>query len=288
MNRVAIVSHDAGGAEILSSWLLRSVDLCSVVLDGPAVGIFNRKCFDVERLTLTEAIEKCDWVLCGTGWSSDLERQAIKLGKQQGKKTVAFLDHWVNYRERFEETDGSVTYPDEIWVGDKQAQQIAKEAFPTIPIKLHINPYFDDLDNELKKIKTNKSTTNKVSILYVCEPIRKSVYTEEDALKYFLENIEFLHSDVLNVTIRPHPSESFDKYQWTKNCAPVPINVGGVKSLLHETVDADVVVGCETMAMVVALHVGKRVISCIPPRGGICKLPHSGIEHLQNLVEKRI
>ena len=52
--------------------------------------------------------------------------------------------------------------------------------------------------------------------------------------------------------------------------------------------DADVVVGCETMAMVVALHVGKRVISCIPPRGGICKLPHSGIEHLQNLVEKRI
>jgi hypothetical protein len=54
MNRVAIVSHDTGIAEILSSWLLRSDDLCSVVLDGPAIGIFDRKYFGVERLTLAD------------------------------------------------------------------------------------------------------------------------------------------------------------------------------------------------------------------------------------------
>ena len=299
MNRVAIVSHDAGGAEILSSWLRRSDDLCSVVLEGPAIGIFAKKCIGAERLTLVEAISKCDWILCGTGWASDLERQAIKFGRQQGKKTVAFLDHWVNYKERFEEVDGSVILPDEIWVGDEQAQRIAEVTFPNIPVKLQINPYFEDLRNDLAKIENYKSSTNKVSVLYVCEPIREHAflkygnerhwgYIEEDALKYFLENIESLHLDIADITIRPHPSENMDKYQWAEALAPSLIRFGGTKSLMHETVEADLVVGCNSMAMVVGLLAGKRVISCIPPGGNPCQLPQTEIEHIQNLVEMRI
>ena len=38
---IGIVSHDAGGAEILSSWALRSQEPYCLVLDGPAVGIFK-------------------------------------------------------------------------------------------------------------------------------------------------------------------------------------------------------------------------------------------------------
>lgn len=298
MSRVAIVSHDAGGAEILSSWLLRSDDLCYVVLEGPAIGIFDRKCFGAERLTLAEAITKCDWVLCGTGWASDLERKAIKIGRQQGKKTVAFLDHWVNYKERFQEVDGNIILPDEIWVGDEQAQRIAEAEFPNIPVKLQTNPYFEDLRSDFALIETKKSSTNEVSILYVCEPVRECAYlkygnerhfgyTEEDALKYFLENIESLHLDIAHITIRPHPSESLDKYQWVKALAPALIRFGGTKSLMYETVAVDVVVGCASMAMVVGLLAGKRVISCIPPSGNPCQLPQSEIEHMQNLVEKR-
>jgi|TARA_B110000908_G_C10202787_1_gene426148 hypothetical protein len=297
MSRVAIVCHDAGGAEILSSWLLRCDNLCSVVLEGPAIGIFNRKCVDAERLSLVEAIAKCDWVLCGTGWASDLERQSIKLGRQQGKKTVAFLDHWVNYKERFEEADGSATLPDEIWVGDVQAKYFAEAEFPNISIKLQVNPYFADLRDDFAKLETSKAPTNKKSILYVCEPIREHAYlkygnerhwgyTEEDALKYFLENIESLHLDIAHITIRPHPSEKLEKYQWAKALAPSLIKFGGEISLMQETVDADVVVGCHSMAMVVALLAGKRVISCVPPGGTPCQLPQTEIEHLQNLVEK--
>lgn len=299
MSRVAIVCHDAGGAEILSSWSLRCNNSCSVVLEGPAISIFNRKCVDAERLSLVEAIAKCDWVLCGTGWASDLERQSIKLGRQQGKKTVAFLDHWVNYKQRFEEADGSATLPDEIWVGDVQAKYFAEVEFPNIPIKLKANPYFEDLRADFAKLKTSKIPTNKKSILYVCEPIREHAYlnygnerywgyTEEDALKYFLENIESLRLDVIDITIRPHPSENLSKYQWAKAYAPSIIRFGGEVSLMQETIDADLVVGCHTMAMVVALLAGKRVISCVPPGGTQCQLPQTEIEHLQNIVEKRI
>ena len=66
------------------------------------------------------------------------------------------------------------------------------------------------------------------------------------------------------------------------------IRFGGAKSLMHETVEADVVIGCESMAMVVGLLAGKRVISCIPPGGKPCQLHHSEIEHMHNLVEIKI
>jgi hypothetical protein len=69
---------------------------------------------------------------------------------------------------------------------------------------------------------------------------------------------------------------------------PAPFRFGGAKSLKHETVEADVVVGCESMAMIVGYLAGKRVISCILPGNKTCELPQSGIEHMQNLVEMRI
>ena len=299
MSRVAIVCHDAGGAEILSSWLLRSDNLCFVVTEGPAISIFDRKCVDAERLSLVDAIAKCDWVLCGTGWASDLERQSIKLGRQQGKKTVAFLDHWVNYKERFEEAGGNLTLPDELWVGDEQAKRVAEADFPNIPITLQTNPYFEDLRNDFAKLEKIKTPRIKKSILFVCEPIREHAYlnygneyhwgyTEEDALKYFLENIKSLHLNIDHITIRPHPSEKLEKYHWAKAFAPSLIRFGGKISLIQETIEADVVVGCHTMAMVVALLAGKRVISCVPPGGTQCQLPHTEIEHLQNLVERGI
>ena len=67
---VAIVAHDAGGAEILSSWVIRNKLEFLFVLDGPAVKIFERKLDDCRSIQLDEAILSADWVLCGSGWVS--------------------------------------------------------------------------------------------------------------------------------------------------------------------------------------------------------------------------
>ena len=63
---------------------------------------------------LEESLIKSDWILTGTGWESNFERRAIIRARSLGIKSVSFLDHWVNYLERFKEKD-EIILPDEIW-----------------------------------------------------------------------------------------------------------------------------------------------------------------------------
>jgi len=295
MMHVAIVSHDAGGAEILSSWLNRSHCLASVVVAGPAEAIFRRKCPQAEFLPLDEAMAKSAWLLCGTGWQSSFERKAIARGRELGKKTVAFLDHWVNYRERFDES-GSSVLPDEIWVGDQDAERIARALFTETPVLLQQNPYLQDLLVEIEQLQVEKAISASKKVLYVCENVvdharlqygdeRYWGYTDYDALLFFLKHISALGEAIEAVTIRPHPSEQAEKYHWVTKLNSLPIKIGGKQTLLKEILEADIVVGIQSMAMVVGLLARKRVISSIPPGGHPCQLPQKNIEHMNNLVD---
>jgi hypothetical protein len=185
--------------------------------------------------------------------------------------------------------------PDEIWVGDVEAERIARALFDQTPVLLQPNPYVEDLLVEIARIQTNKSGSAANRVLYVCEPIadhalaqygdeRHWGYTEYDALRFFLTNVAALGQPVDAIIIRPHPSEQAGKYQWVDGLIPMPVEFGGKKTLLQETLESDIIVGCESMAMVVGLLAGKRVISTIPPGGRPCQLPHGDIERMQHLV----
>ena len=294
---LAVVSHDAGGAEILSSWLRQRQEPYCLVLDGPAVAIFQRKLGKCQTLPLADAIELCDWMLCGTSSQSKLEKQAIAQAKAVGKKVIAFLDHWVSYIVRFQ-LDGVTVLPDEIWVADIYAEKIALKTFPGVKVVLTPNPYFIDLQIELKALQESSNDSRKCSVLYVCEPIREHAlltygnerfwgYTEEDALKFLLKNIDTLGVTVTEIKIRPHPSESKNKYDWAMQNNSLVTETSSTKSLMEQIVEADIVAGCESMAMAVALLAKRRVLSSIPPGGKVCELPQTAIEHLHLLVAKR-
>jgi hypothetical protein len=294
---VAIVCHDAGGAEILASYVAQNKVNCKLVLEGPAINVFKRRFGAVEAIPLEAAILSCDWCLCSTGWQSDLEWHAIEQAKNAGKRVVAFLDHWVNYKERFIR-NGAQHLPDEIWVGDEDAERIAQAIFHELPVVLKPNPYFLDLQLALENLVPESRDSAAVAVLYVCEPVREPAllqygderywgYTEEEALQFFLKNINVLGLSVDAVKIRPHPSESKNKYDWAKQLTDLTLTIGGDKTLWQEIVDADLVVGCESMAMVVGLLAHKKIISSIPPSGKPCGLPHEKIVYLRDLVLKQ-
>ena len=301
--KIIIVAHDAGGAEILSSWIKRNnVSDFKLVLEGPAVAIFERKLGQLKNRCAEKVIQngsgENSWVLTGSGWQSDLEWNAIRIAKKRNIRVVTYLDHWSNYKERFTRHDTEYL-PDEIWVGDHYAFRIAETTFPTSTVTLVPNPFFADFQ-EVQNQKVSSSVGDQVRILYVCEPVSEHTekrhgnkrywgYTEFEALDYFFKNIEKIvgEKSISHITIRPHPSENLDKYSYldTKKNELPSIRRSHHKILIDEIAEHDWVVGCESIALVVAILMSKEVFSCIPPNGKECVLPHQEIKHFRNLVE---
>ncbi len=293
---VGIVSHDAGGAEILSSYVRREGLRTLLAVEGPALDVFARKLGPIKPVALQEAVEGSSWVLCGTGWQSDLEWRGIALARQLGRRSVAFLDHWMHYRERFER-NGVQCLPDELWAGDEYALRIAREELSSVPVRLVSNPYFEDSRRELGVIQTKVGPRSEdVAILYVCEPMREIGlrqygdayyfgYTEEQALSYFLEHRQAIAARA-RIVVRLHPAELKGKYAWAA-AGRDAIEFSSGTTLEEDIAAADIVVGCETMAMVIALMARKRVVTAIPPGGRPCQLPQAGIESLRDLAEAR-
>lgn len=292
---LAIVAHDAGGAEVLSSYVARHCSSCMFVLEGPALDIFERK-LGVNTLTpLEEAVDKCNSLLCGTSFKSALEWRAIAAAQAADKPAVAFLDHWVNYRERFTRF-GRWHWPDEVWVGDEIAARIARQDLPELKQKLVPNAYFMDIRDEINAvIVPPRASGGGLNILYVCEPLREGAlarygderywgYTEEEALAYFLSNVAVLGNNIARITIRLHPTENQNKYDCVLSHFDLPLVCGEQKTLPEQIALSDVVVGRSTMAMVVSLLSGRRVFSCIPPGGKTPRLPQVEIENMSDLI----
>lgn len=294
--RVAIVSHDAGGAEILSSYIVQQNLHCSYVLAGPALKIFKKKIGPVSVIPLGDAIAESEWLLCGTSWQSDLEWQGIKIANHYGKRTVAFLDHWVNYRQRFVR-NGQTCLPNEIWVGDAHAKALAESVIPEVATKLLVNPYYEELKRDIAAIRWPEIGKGVgLNLLFLSEPVREGGarlfgdehywgYTEEEALHFLLSNLHVFAQPIGRIVIRPHPSEPAHKYDWVEKIYKLAMVSASDRAILEDIAECDVVLGLQSMAMVIGLLAGKRVISCIPKDGDRCLLPHPEIEHLATLIK---
>jgi hypothetical protein len=282
---VAVVAHDAGGAEILSSYVKEKALNGLYVIAGPAIKIFTQKVGPVMPMSLQSALRKCDWVLTGTG-SSDFEWQAIRQAREAGKKTVAYLDHWVNYEGRFTK-HGILAYPDEIWVGDSDAYKLAKLAFVDINIKLVKNPHFKQFTEAVKRLDRLATKDNKRQALFVSENIDRREFHQNDAIRFFMENLDCLSDEIDHVLIRPHPTENVEKYFWVRSEFGGLVSFSAGATLIEEIAASDIVLGCNTMAMVLALLSNRRVISCIPVKSVPMILPFEKIELLSTILERR-
>lgn len=293
---VCVVSHDAGGAEIVASYVAQSGLDCRFVLDGPAVRVFQRRLGDVRIEALASALPACEWCLLGTGWQSDLEWNALGEARRLGRRTVSFLDHWVNYAERFER-GGERRLPDELWVGDEDARALALRTFPGTDVRLVPNPYFADVAREIARLDGLRRDPSPAGarVLFVCENLsgfgrlrfgdeRHWGYTEFDALEYFFNRIADLDAPVERVRIRPHPSDPAGKYAAVIAARVGLAELGGERPLLEEIAAADVVAGCESMALVTALLARRRVLCCVPPGGNVAFIDRRpGVRMLRDL-----
>lgn len=291
---ILIVSNDAGGANIIASYIANKNLECIYHIQGPALKIFTERLGkDIVQIdSLDLAVKLCSHVICGSGDQSLLEKKAIVEAKKRKKRVVCFLDHWVNYRERFL-FNGQLILPDEIVVSDEAAFNLAKSIFMNTPITQERNYYAEELLRKIKEFESQVTKTEKIRVLYLAEPIKNYdsnieglkegfKYDEFETMKFAFTRLNSLFIEIEEVVIRPHPSESQEKYEEV-------VKILGSKYLIRSNLDlnieiarADVIVGYETAAMMIAFLAKKRVLSAIPPGGGYCRLPIDDMEYIRD------
>lgn len=272
---LAVAIHDAGAANMIAAWAEAADCLPERVLaGGPARAIWSERFGEDALVEGAELLDEAAALLSGTGWASDLEHDARKAARARGIRSVAVIDHWVNYRPRFER-DGAEQLPDDIWVGDDYARAIAEEIFDDLPIEQHDNLYL------AKQAEAAGPVPEDGDVLFVAEPARsdwgRNRPGEFQALDHLLanRNAAGIAADV-PLRLRPHPSDPPGKYDnWLAEHEDATLDRSpDMASALSR---ARWVVGLNSFALVIALEAGRMAVSSLPPWAPPCVLPHCGI-----------
>ena len=280
---------------MVSAWVRRNWHAeFHLVAEGPARAIFLRKlpaCTVSPRDELPRLVGAAGFLLTGTSWGSDLEFQAIKRANARNVRCASFVDHWVNYPQRFA-CNGESVLPGEIWVGDEFALPLAQRHFPAEILRFEPNPYFADIRDEFAALPQQDPPGEELRILYVSEPIAEHFalpayrhqhpgYDEYGAIDHFLRQLAAVEARPVSIRFRLHPSEAKGKYAAVlRESCKHDLHYSEGTTLLQDCAWAQWVVGCESMAMVIGLLAGKRVFTSIPAAGRNCQLPQSAIQPL--------
>ena len=277
----AVVAHDAGAANLIIAWMKTwkwSVRPC---VKGPALKLWEQA-FPGQTIfdTPEAAMQGCVSLLTGTGWASALEHDARRNGRSRGLRVAAVLDHWVNYAPRFERA-GDIVWPDELWVSDAWAAEVARRDLPPLPIRQLKNCY---LQTQVDQVAPPPADG---TVLYVLEPVRndwgRGIEGEFQALEYFLAHYDVLESGpIRRVLLRPHPSDPVGKYFRYLN-AGSHIELDSSVDMAAALSQADVVVGVESFSLTLALAAGRTVYSSLPPWAPALRLPQEGIRQIRQL-----
>lgn len=284
---LAVVAHDAGAANHIFAWL--DGEQPAMCLAGPAQALWEARYGQPAQSDLEVALSGAATVITGTGWASNLEHDARRLARNSGATTIAVIDHWTNYADRFVR-NGVQVLPDEIWVSDPYAKEIAQAVFPTVRVVQQANAYLAGLVAEVKSRQLTGAAQGNDRVLFVLEPIRNmwgklAEPGEFLALDYFMAHRQRtpITADA-EIRLRPHPSDPPGKYNaWLARQANPRVTLDRSASLADALAWSNVVVGCQTYAMVLALACGRTVISTIPAWAPSCTLPQLDIKHLSRL-----
>ena len=290
----AVVAYDTGAANHILSWLTNEQPV--LCLAGPARALWQSHLKKFGRISalpepdLETALCDVDAVITGTGWGSRLEHDARKLALARGIHSIAVIDHWTNYADRFVR-DGEQVLPDEIWVSDAYAARIARATFPGVYVVEKVNAYLAGLVEQVGLRQSDGAVKGNDRVLYVLEPIRHVWGPTVDpgeflALNYFIAHRQRAPvSRDAEIRLRPHPSDAPGKYDvWIDRQANPRISLDQSSTLADAIAWSNVVVGCQTYAMVVALACGRTVISSIPDWAPPCVLPHQGVLRLAEVI----
>jgi len=277
-------SHDAGGAELLSSFIVANNLSGKFLVSGPATSVFQSKKLLSEKNQTTFLQVDTSIILSSTG-TTDFEYSNMSDGLKNGVKVIALLDHWVNYTERFER-QGKNIKTDAILVVDEYAFDIAEREFPKIEIVLINNDFLEGVKKEYSALDINDI---KYDYVYMCESRHVNTNMEQSpdidnftGLTYFFDVLSSIGENNARILLRPHPSDLDKDYtEYVPKTFPL-VKISSEENLLKTLKVSDIVVGCNSMALVIADAVGKTVFTAVEDPNK-CYIPIKSIRLLSEM-----
>lgn len=289
MNLLALAG-DAGGAQALTPVIRQLSAMEGMTVDcrayAAAASLWSAAGFQPKPPEPLE-VRGMDRVLLGTTVGPEQwELEAIRRARTERVRTLAVLDSWVHYRERFLARDGSLCLPDTIAIMDEQAKtEMIVEGFPSFRLAVTGQPAFDQLAAyEAPEPRAEARERLRAwagyreeerCVLYVSQPLsqffsRESLgFHETEVLLAVTETLEQLlerRGTRATLLVKPHPRE-------TLGAAGIPHSVSRRLEVrlapaefdrLDLVVGSDLTVGMNSMLLMEACFLGQPVVSYQP------------------------
>lgn len=289
MPKTLTVAHDAGGAEPLAAWCKAHPEEGPFIhaASGPAVRIFEKRGLVTVEPELG-SLEGVQRVIVTPGWNSLHDFAFIKAAREKKIQSIAYLDHWLNYRLRFgyPREGWEENLPDGIWVGDEAALAMARQEIPGLPVTLVPNEYMREIRETYATVQASTPEQSNL-VLFLSEPMSEptTVFGDQQGVSFdeygvLQDLIEALQGSSYRLLVRLHPSEPRDKYE------KFGVEISSESDLLVDIARAKILVGMATMALAHAAACGKSVWSIWPDLGKSSPpLPVPGIHTVKQAKE---
>ncbi len=277
MIKIAVLSNSPGSANTILPIVNLLNERLTIHFDLFLCPVSKKKIPKINNSTLFSISEvyiasfDYDLIVTGTSYPPTTEIFTWKKAKRFSVPTIAMIDQWLNYLERFEVSNQQLveeSLPDLITTIDNFGKSEMKAlGFPGVKILSVGSPYLDTIPNANSANKAlNKK--NKLEILFVSEPrsLENELnhgYDEFSILEHFIIAInEQPHSIDFNIKIKPHPRNSKESFKnFIQKHNNQNISIEDKLSPRESISNSDIVIGMSSMMLVESVLMGKPTMS---------------------------
>ncbi len=267
--KILFFARDPGGASPLVSFI-SSFTSAKVYAQDYAIEIFKNNNIPYQSISniedLLPKLKNFKLLVTGTSYLSNSDKELWLEAKKLNIQSVAYFDHWMNFK-RFFHTDKNIEiFPNFIIVIDEIAKAGILKNNPTCTSKILTlgSAFLEEAIKQKTSVHVEKNT-----YLYAAEKIKGYEIEKEYGINEFTQ-FELLLNTLeksnkkTKLFFRPHPKHNKDKIEkylstlQTTNCT-IALDTSSNKYPLLNSIDA--LFGINSMVLAEGLMLGKKVCS---------------------------
>jgi hypothetical protein len=272
--KILLVSHDPGGISSLSPLVpaLAPIAEVKVWLHPLSAALYNGLHRSLTALNPDEALNalaafRPDVIITGTSMGPDtIDKRIVAAAEKLDIPTIAFVDFWSNYLERFTHTDGSRIFPDLIATIDAAAKaEMIVAGIPEGRIEI------TGILRPVQRLPLRPANPAGTTILFISQALAEVYggdavcrtrfgYTQHDAFNLLAAALPAFEASLghkVELNLRHHPKEK----AWTPDAPHKTVNHLTAEDCLGRS---DIVTGMTGSLLIDALLMGLKVVSIQP------------------------